>query len=118
MKCLPLKSGLRMPGLHISVSENSSGTQTEASIEKDSKHVNVGRIVGRIGWAREQPRCTGGLMEAVLHMPIKCCSEGQGGNFPINKAYETLIYFLFPLNDRRRLGVGRAQTYKYKNTRR
>lgn len=65
MKCLPLKSGLRMPSLQISVSENSSGTQTEASIEKDSKHLNVGRIVGRIGWAREQPRCTGGLTDAV-----------------------------------------------------
>lgn len=50
MKCLPLKSGLRMPSLQISVSENSSGTQTEASIEKDSKRLNVGRIVGRIGW--------------------------------------------------------------------
>lgn len=61
MKCLPLKSGLRMPTLQISVSENSSGTQTEASIEKDSKHLNMGRI----GWAREKPRCTRGLPEAV-----------------------------------------------------
>lgn len=114
MKCLPLKSGLRMPSLQISVSENSSGTQTEASIEKDSKHLNVGRI----GWAREKLDALEACLKLYMHMHIKCVSEGQGGNFPINKAYETHIYFLFPLNDRRRLGVGRAQTHKYKNTRR